>query len=126
MTRVMAIPRTTKYSVGIALQDSKNYFLDSLFPQRKVLNAKITNEVDGSYIIALNDIDLVATGESEREAQLDLINQLIEYSEFYLEDLHYWKRANRKEHYPIVKKIHSYNRDINRIGALIEWQTSRM
>lgn len=62
-------------------------------------------EEDGSYTIALNEMDLVENGNTEEEACKELAESILEYAQEFYEEYNLWSKApNRKKHIPYVLK----------------------
>lgn len=76
-------------------------------------------EEDGSVTLSLNELDLVENGETESEAKQKLAESILEYSEEFYQDFHYWSTApNRKAHIPYVFKALILG-DAEKIGELV-------
>lgn len=62
-------------------------------------------ESDTSVTLSLNEFDLVVNGTTENDAKIKLAEDILEYSEEFYNDFHYWSAApNRKKHIPYVLK----------------------
>lgn len=62
-------------------------------------------EEDGSYTIALNEMDLVENGNTKEEACKKLAESILEYAQDFYEEYSFWsKTPNRKKHIPYVLK----------------------
>lgn len=82
-------------------------------------------ENDGSVTLVLNEIDLIENGKTENEAKKNLAESILEYSENFYNDFHYWSTApNRKAQIPYVFKALILG-DAEKIGALIVCQDGK-
>jgi antitoxin YefM len=79
-------------------------------------------ESDGSITLSLNEIDLIETAKTEKQAKLLLAKSILDYAEDYYNDFTYWSSAsNRKSHIPYILKALILD-NVNRIGELIQCQ----
>lgn len=73
------------------------------------LHAIVETDECGEYIASLDEIgDLYATGESEHESLYNLAQELVEYSQEYMNEDNfsmYFNSPNRKSHFPYVLKV---------------------
>ena len=100
------------------------HFLESLLGAYH-FSAKKDIEVDGSVTLSLNEIDLIENGETEAEARRKLAAAIVEYSENFYNEFHYWSSApNRKPHIPFVFKALILG-DVDKIGELIICQDGK-
>ena len=82
-------------------------------------------EEDNSVTLSLNEMDLVANGPTENDAKKKLAEEILEYSEEFYEDFHYWSiTPNRKKHIPYVLKALILD-DFERIGEIIKCQVGK-
>jgi len=100
------------------------HFLESLLGAYQ-FTAQKDIEVDGSVTLSLNEIDLIENGETEAEARRKLAAAIVEYSESFYNEFHYWGSApNRKPHIPFVFKALILG-DVDKIGELITCQDGK-
>ena len=93
-------------------------FMESLLDAYHFTAQKAVEE-DGSVTLSLNELDLVENGETENEAKQKLAKSILEYSEEFYQDFHYWSTApNRKAHIPYVFKALILG-DAEKIGELV-------
>lgn len=93
-------------------------FMQSLLDAYHFTAQKETED-DGSVTLSLNELDLVENGKTEDEAKRKLAKSILEYSESFYQDFHYWSTApNRKAHIPYVFKALILG-DAEKIGELI-------
>ena len=93
-------------------------FMQSLLDAYHFTAQKAT-EGDGSVTLSLNELDLAENGKTEGDAKQKLAAAILEYSEDFYDDFHYWSEApNRKAHIPYVFKALILG-DAEKIGALI-------
>lgn len=82
-------------------------------------------ESDGSVILSLNEMDLIATGADHESAVENMAKEILEYAGEYYEEFSKWSSApNRKSHLPYVFKALILG-DTKKIGALIECQVGK-
>ena len=94
------IKRTRDFSALINI-DCINALLENV----KIEYTKITDN-DGSIVIFADNMDIVSSGATEKEALSAFINDLTEYSQDFYDDFSFWSSAkNRKSDIPIVLKI---------------------
>ena len=82
--------------------------LDSILSEYK-LSVEVKMEEDGSYSGVFNEMDLMANARDIRSLEDKLVNELIEYSEEYMDEfkIHYYS-PNRKKHFPYIYQLPSY------------------
>lgn len=82
-------------------------------------------EDDGSVVLSLNEIDLMATGKDREDAVKNLAEEILEYACEYYDEFQLWHSAqNRKGHLPYVFKALILG-DATKIGELIKCQAGR-
>jgi len=82
-------------------------------------------EDDGSFTLALNEIDLVENAQTKEEAREKLAVSILEYSEDFYKEFNYWSSSyNRRTHIPYVFKALILN-DVEKIGELVICQDGR-
>lgn len=65
---------------------------------------------DGSIIITANPFDIVVSGEDRDQAVDNLINDIINYSQEYINDFSlYYNSKNRRSHLPLILAVLSCN-----------------
>ena len=79
--------------------------LDFILSEYK-LTVEVKKERDGSYSGVFNEIDLAANARGIESLEEKLANELIEYSEEYMDEfkIHYYS-PNRKSHFPYVYRV---------------------
>lgn len=76
-------------------------------------------EEDNSITLSLNEMDIAVNGSTEDEARMKLAQDILEYSEEFYDEFHFWSKApNRKKHVPYVMKA-LILQDIEKIGEEI-------
>ena len=92
--------------------------LDSILSEYK-LSVEVKMEEDGSYSGAFNEIDLMANARDIRSLEDKLANELIEYSEEYMDEfkIHYYS-PNRKKHFPYIYRVSLQSSDREKIKKL--------
>ena len=87
--------------------------------------AEKMSEEDGSITLSLKEIDLVENSKTEAEAKQALAESILEYSEEFYQNFHYWSTApNRKAHIPYVFKALILG-NAEKIGELIICQSGK-
>ena len=82
-------------------------------------------EEDSSVTLSLNEMDLVANGVTENDARRNLAEEILEYSEEFYNDFHYWSNVpNRRKHIPFIFKALILE-DIEKIGEEIRCQVGK-
>ena len=93
------VKRTHDFSV-LMNTDLLNLLLDDV----KVL---VVTVCDGNeFVVSSADVDIVSSGNSEKEAIDSFISDLMEYCQEFYDEFDFWSSApNRKSHIPIVLKV---------------------
>lgn len=97
--------------------------LDSILSEYK-LNVEVKIEKDGSYSGIFNEMDLMANARDIKSLEEKLANELIEYSEEYMNEfkIHYYS-PNRKNHFPYVYRISLQSGDMEKVKKLFSVST---
>lgn len=67
--------------------------------------AQVDREKDGSYTMALNEMDLAENGKTEDEVCRKLADSILEYAKQFYEEYDFWSKApNRERHIPYILK----------------------
>lgn len=92
--------------------------LDFILSEYK-LTVEVKKERDGSYSGVFNEIDLMANARDIKTLEEKLANELIEYSEEYMDEfkMHYYS-PNRKNHFPYVYRVSLNSGDIKKVKKL--------
>lgn len=70
------------------------------------LTMKIMEEDDGSSTGVIEELDLLDNAMTVSELKVKLINDLLEYSEEYMNEFQkYYHSVNRRNHFPYVYKV---------------------
>jgi len=106
----------------IFLADLK--LLESILSSYSFTAAKFIEE-DGSVTLSLNEIDIIANGDTEEDAKLSLAKSILEYAEEYYDNFSLWSAApNRKSHIPYILKVLIID-DVGKMGEMIECQVGK-
>jgi len=92
--------------------------LDSILSEYK-LTVVVKMEEDGSCSGAFNEMDLIANARDIKSLEDKLANELIEYSEEYMDKfkVHYYS-PNRNKHFPYVYRISLQSGDKEKVKKL--------
>ena len=92
--------------------------LDSILSKYK-LTVEVEKEKDGSYSGVFNEMDLMANARDINSLEEKLANELIEYSEEYMDEfkVHYYS-PNRKNHFPYVYRTSLQSGDMEKVKKL--------
>ena len=92
--------------------------LDSILSKYK-LTVEVEKEKDGSYSGVFNEMDLMANARDINSLEEKLANELIEYSEEYMDEfkVHYYS-PNRKNHFPYVYRTSLQSGDTEKVKKL--------
>lgn len=92
--------------------------LDSILSEYE-LTTEVKTEEDGSYSGIFNEIDLMANARDIKSLEDKLANELIEYSEEYMDEfkVHYYS-PNRKNHFPYIYRISLQSGDTEKVKKL--------
>lgn len=93
------VKRTHDFSV-LMNTDLLNLLLDDV----KVSVNIIRDE--NKFVVSSDDVDIVSSGNSEKEAIDNFIFDLMEYCQEFYDEFDFWSSApNRKSHIPVVLKV---------------------
>lgn len=94
------------------IKRSRDYIFTSNMEMLKELlraytfNATTFIEDDETVTASLNEIDIIVNGNNKEEAFNLLADELLEYSNEYYDELHYWFLSNnRKSHLPYILNV---------------------
>ncbi len=80
---------------------------------------EVKQEEDGSYTGILNEMDLMANAVDMESLKLELVKELLEYSEEYMNEFSlYYNSPNRKNHFPYVYRAILASGDIEKVKKL--------
>jgi uncharacterized protein YbcC (UPF0753/DUF2309 family) len=83
------------------------------------LTVEVKKEADGSYTGILNEIDLMVNTDDIESLELEMANELLEYSEEYMNEFaFYFGSPNRKNHFPYVYRAILASDDIEKVKDL--------
>jgi len=83
------------------------------------LTVEVKKEADGSYTGFLNEIDLMVNTDDIESLELEMANELLEYSEEYMNEFaFYFGSPNRKNHFPYVYRAILASDDIEKVKDL--------
>ena len=83
------------------------------------LTVEVKKEADGSYTGVLNEIDLMVNTDDIESLELEMANELLEYSEEYMNEFaFYFGSPNRKNHFPYVYRAILASDDIEKVKDL--------
>ena len=83
------------------------------------LTVEVKKEADGSYTGVLNEIDLMVNTDDIESLELEMANELLEYSEEYMNEFaFYFGSPNRKKHFPYVYRAILASDDIEKVKDL--------
>jgi len=98
--RPMVFKRNRDHVLSISIEQA------SILLETYRFKAILIPEEDGSITITLEDFDLVANAADHDQAVLKMAEELIDYSQDYLDQFAlYFNTANRKKHFPYVMKV---------------------
>ena len=113
------IKRTRDFSALINI-DCINVLLEDV----KIEYSKIIDS-DGSVVISANNMDIISSGATEKEALNAFVDDLVEYSQDFYDDFSFWSSAkNRKSDIPVVLKI-LVSRDKKEVEDLLVCRNGR-
>ena len=83
------------------------------------LTVEVKKEADGSYTGVLSEIDLMVNTDDIESLELEMANELLEYSEEYMNEFaFYFGSPNRKNHFPYVYRAILASDDIEKVKDL--------
>lgn len=83
------------------------------------LTVEVKKEGDGSYTGVLNEMDLMVNAGDIESLELEMANELLEYSEEYMNEFAlYYGSPNRKNHFPYVYRSILASDDIKKVKDL--------
>lgn len=83
------------------------------------LTVEVKKEGDGSYTGVLNEMDLMVNAGDIESLELEMANELLEYSEEYMNEFaFYYGSPNRKNHFPYVYRSILASDDIKKVKDL--------
>ncbi len=94
--------------------------LDSL-TDSFIFAPKWEEDVDGSFTVSLDEIDIIGYGETCEEASEVLATAASEYAELYFSELSFYMSpmVNRLSHYPYLRRIARCNGDIAKVKKVL-------